>query len=74
MQDGTIGAEPFWISVYREGSPSVHGKVLVKASLEHEDQVDLEPQGDIDFERQTSVSQTCRDKVAREEARATDQS
>lgn len=46
----------------------------MKASLEHEDQVDLESQGDIDFERQTSVSQICHDKVAREEARATDQS
>ena len=56
LQDGTIGAEPFWVSVYREGSTSVHGKVLAKASSEHENQVDLEPQGDIEFERQTSVS------------------
>lgn len=56
VADGTIGAEPFWVSVYREGSTSVHGKVLAKASMEKENQVDLEAQGDIDFERQTSSS------------------
>lgn len=33
----------------------MHGKVMVKASLEHENHAELEAQGDIDFERQTSV-------------------
>lgn len=28
---------------------------MVKASMEHENQAELEPQGDIDFQKQTSV-------------------
>lgn len=56
VSDGTIGAEAFWVSVYRKDSPSVHGKVMVKASMESENQAELEPQGDFDFQRQTSSS------------------
>lgn len=34
---------------------------MVKASMEHENQADLEPQGDIDFERQNSVGYRSKD-------------
>jgi hypothetical protein len=64
-QDGTIGAEAFWVSAYREGSPSVHGKVLVKPSLDGDSSVEFEAQGGIEFEWLSSV---CRPIFARNDA------
>ena len=50
-QDGTVNTESFWVSVYKQGCKTVHGKVVVRPSLEEDNQVELEAQDGITFER-----------------------
>ena len=51
QQDGTVSSESFWVSVYRQGSPSVHGRVQVKPSLEDENEVEVEARDGVSFSR-----------------------
>jgi len=53
VQDGTVPEEPFWVSCYKQESPSVHGKVFVKRATGGG--VKLAPEG-IEFQKNVHVS------------------
>jgi hypothetical protein len=43
VDTGVIPSDDFWVSCYKESSPSVHSKIHVKVNEVHRDVVDLEP-------------------------------
>ena len=51
--DGLVGADRFWISVYKTGAPSVHGHVRVTSEVEGELRYEASP--DLQVERVSNV-------------------
>lgn len=56
VRDGVVPDETFWVSCYKTGEPSVHGKV--RAALDEKDRnlVQFEAQGGVEFEHVHEVS------------------
>jgi len=56
VDTGIIPSDDFWVSCYKESSPSVHSKIHVKVNEVHRDVVDLEP-GDSRVQIQAQISE-----------------
>lgn len=56
VRDGLVADESFWLSCYKTGEPSVHGKV--RAALDEKDRnlVRFECQGKVNFKQVRDVS------------------
>lgn len=53
---GIIPSENVWLSCYKDGEPSVHGKIAVSLHEKDRDRVELVGTGGVDFTRTSQVS------------------
>lgn len=56
VRDGVIPGEAFWISCYKTGEPSVHGKIFASLDEKDRDLVLFEEKGGVEFRRAGTVS------------------
>jgi proteasomal ATPase-associated factor 1 len=55
---GIIPSENVWLSCYKDGEPSVHGKIAVSLHEKDRDRVELVGTGGVDFTRTSQVSRS----------------
>ncbi len=53
---GTIPSENIWLSCYKDGEPSVHGKISVSLHEQDRDRVELVGTGGVELTRTSQVS------------------
>jgi hypothetical protein len=53
---GIIPSENIWLSCYKNGEPSVHGKISVSLHEQDRDRVELVGRGGVELTRKTQVS------------------
>ena len=60
VRDGVVHDESFWISCYKTGEPSVHGKVLATLDAKDRNLVQFDGQGGVDFRHVQNVCKSLR--------------
>ena len=58
VRDGIVPEETFWLSCYKAGEKSVHGKVHVSLNERDRNTVDYEGSGGVAFRERSEVSST----------------
>ena len=53
---GIIPSENIWLSCYKDGEPSIHGKISVSLHEQDRDRVELVGRGGVELTRKTQVS------------------
>jgi hypothetical protein len=53
---GIIPSENIWLSCYKDGEPSTHGKIYVSLHEQHRDRVELVGRGGVELTRKSQVS------------------
>jgi proteasomal ATPase-associated factor 1 len=53
---GIIPSEKIWLSCYKEGEPSVHGKISVSLHEQDRDRIELVGSGGVELTRTSQVS------------------
>ena len=53
---GIIPSENIWLSCYKDGEPSIHGKIYVSLHEQDRDRVELVGRGGVELTRESQVS------------------
>lgn len=56
---GIIPSESIWLSCYKKGEPSIHGKVAISLHEQDRDRIELTGVGGVELTRSTSQVRDC---------------